>query len=60
MHVWTNVAFANVEEGRSRKIDVTAITRVAVDNTEKGGAQVEHAQVDELRQPFWKVPEKGA
>lgn len=41
LHVRTNVAFEDSEEGKSREIDVTAITRVAVDETEKVGALVE-------------------
>jgi hypothetical protein len=41
MHVRTNVAFQDSEEGTSREIDVTAITRVAVDEDAKVGALVE-------------------
>lgn len=41
LHVRTNVAFEGSEEEKSREIDVTAITRVAVDETEKVGALVE-------------------
>ena len=41
MHVRTNVAFEDAEEGKSREIDVTSITRVAVDEEAKIGALVE-------------------
>lgn len=41
MHVRTNVAFEDSEEGKSREIDVTAISRVAVNDEAKVGAFVE-------------------
>jgi hypothetical protein len=41
LHVRTNVAFEDTEEGKSREIDVTAIKRVAVNESAKLAAFVE-------------------
>ena len=41
LHVRTNVAFEDLEEGKSREIDVTAIKRVAYDENAKLAAFVE-------------------
>jgi hypothetical protein len=41
LHVRTNVAFEDPEEGKSREIDVIAIQRVAIDEDAKLAAYVE-------------------
>lgn len=40
-HVWTNWAFRDVEEGKSRELDVRAIRRITMNDSESLGAFVE-------------------
>ena len=41
LHVWTNWAFEDIDEGKSREIDVRAVKRIAFDEGKKTSAYLE-------------------